>query len=582
MKHLVAALILLLGAQAWAADFGCGRDTDRNGTVDNWCPSDTYDQDYDGVHSTDGDCDDNDWQIRPGISTGKGCSAGQWRTCKADGTGYTSCTSAQWNPLNTDNRFHTDRGYDTVIYIDAVNGNNSTGNGSFANPYQTLEKVSTGGSGAVTINDGTIIVVRAGTYNHTWGANARIWYQTAQCPTKGCAIVAYPGELVKLVKTSTTEGPIMEVSNPNASSKWTVAGFEVDGEDVGEGVGISFWDSGDGHRIFNNYVHNIDGEQNNNLSGIRCYQDTRCNITHNFVTNVCDSSKSSCSLGNTGGVECQKTGCQMNYNVVMAVGGDSVRMGWGLRWKHANNTTTPGYVIGNYVSNVNTGILPHGRSIHVYGNLLSINNLGLTDQGTCTSPGFADPNHYFGPVFVKYNTCYGTSTGIAIRADRYRNADGSLAANACSGTYDPGISEFTHNVIQVNNVVFNVNNGYFRLDPYGPDANRSHFYPSKMTINHNCYHNTGGHTDQAFNDYSANIGDPNFCAERGLYGARYTFANWQSTYPSFDANSFQKNPNFDSIHRATDSDCSDKGYIAYMLSEAPPSPSGGGFLPFVQ
>lgn len=570
MKHLILLVLLCISQVALAADFGCGRDTDRSGGVDNWCPG--TDQDHDGVTSSDGDCDDRDWQIYPGIPTGSGCSANQWRMCKADGTGYTSCTGSTFDPTTADNQLHTDRTYDTAIYIDGVSGNDSTGNGSAGSPYKTLAKVSSNAAGAVTITDGTAIVLRAATYTDTFSylGDLRFFYQTTVCGTKGCALMAYPGETVAIVKTETaTAAAIVEVSTGSSSAKWTIQGLEIDGGSVGEGVGISFYDSGLGHRARNNYVHDIDGNKNNNLSGIRCYQGARCDMTHNFVANVCDTASGSCALANQGGIECQQTGCQMNYNVVTSFGTNDDVMGFGVRWKHANESSDPGYIIGNYISQVNDGINVSGINVYTLGNLVMPNNKGSASAGNCISFGFTDPNRYFGPGFIRYNTCAGdVSSGISIRADRYRDIGGAIAADGCSGTYDPGTSYVQHNVIAIDSVTFGIDNGVVKLHPYGPDSLRSYFYPDKFVINDNCYYNTGGYTTSAFNDFAAN--DANTaCSGRGNLGSAKTFAQWKTEFPTFDSSSYWEDPSLGTISQAQSPNCSDKGYLAYLLLDAP-------------
>ena len=48
----------------------------------------------------------------------------------------------------------------TVIYIDANNGNDSTGMGTESNPYKTLSSTTIG----KVVSHGTCIVLKAGTY----------------------------------------------------------------------------------------------------------------------------------------------------------------------------------------------------------------------------------------------------------------------------------------------------------------------------------------------------------------------------------------------------------------------------------
>ena len=74
-------------------DIGCGRDTNFDGSIDRWCPATNagLDADNDGFLVAD-DCNDYDPNIYPGIKDVSGCSAGQYRYCKRDGS-WSSCAN---------------------------------------------------------------------------------------------------------------------------------------------------------------------------------------------------------------------------------------------------------------------------------------------------------------------------------------------------------------------------------------------------------------------------------------------------------------------------------------------------------
>lgn len=131
MKLLRAlALLLLLASSAWATDKVCGRDTDRDGDVDEWCPSGLFnctDEDGDGVCASD-ECNDRDYFDRPdGYSgTDAGCSNGEVKICQPDGM-YTACM--RYCPLEASRCY----------YLDSTAGNDTTGDGTWEHPWETAK-----------------------------------------------------------------------------------------------------------------------------------------------------------------------------------------------------------------------------------------------------------------------------------------------------------------------------------------------------------------------------------------------------------------------------------------------------------
>ena len=132
--RLIALILLFFASSAWAADIGCGKDTDQNASVDAWCTGifNCTDEDGDG-YCTNGqgpnsgtDCNDQDFfdYPDPAAGTDSGCSSGQAKACQSDGT-YTACQN--FCPSDCLQCY----------YIDTASGNDTTGDGSWATPWKT-------------------------------------------------------------------------------------------------------------------------------------------------------------------------------------------------------------------------------------------------------------------------------------------------------------------------------------------------------------------------------------------------------------------------------------------------------------
>ena len=140
---------LLICSSAFAADKGCGVDTDLNGSVDNWCTGifNCTDEDRDG-YCTNGqgpnsgtDCNDHDFFDHPdGISGKRGsCTGAQAQICQLDGT-YAAC--ADYCPS----------GCLACYYIDLASGNNSNA-GTAASPWLNYSNFSDSNSHPGTWHD---------------------------------------------------------------------------------------------------------------------------------------------------------------------------------------------------------------------------------------------------------------------------------------------------------------------------------------------------------------------------------------------------------------------------------------------
>jgi hypothetical protein len=560
--HAAILALLLLTSTALAADFGCGRDTDRNGSVDNLCPG--GDQDYDGVAAADGDCDDGDWQIFPGVSTGKGCTAGQWRTCKADGTGWTSCSSAQWNPTNAAQRLWADDATDSVVYFDDAAGSNSTGDGSFGNPYQDLRKISVGYSGAITPANRTAYILRGGTYDTDYSSSGNWHARISTSCADNCIIACYPGETCILRHTDSAKTFYQMVFN---ASGWWVDGIEFDRADTGEGGAIDFReDTGAGAAATNLrarriYAHNMDGVDNDNLSALRCEQGSTCRFTHNYIADIWDSADPGDQ--NTGGIVFFRGGAnQAKFNVIVNNG--SQNLDFGIKVKHAAYASS--YLIeGNYISGHGRGIAYGSRNTTIRRNLIIGAATGI-EHGDQGGPSYSGDN------LIEYNTVVVSDNGFQLNPRKSYNINASGAADECSGDYE---GEFLHqyNVIQNSRSSFNQENAILTFDTYRSDLLRADYLVGGLLLfSNNCYYSTTSQT-LLVNEYAANNGNLT-CAGRGDLGGRITLAEWQAAPYSNDAGTTATNPSLASgTYFAESMSCEDKGYSALFSGSPPPTPT---------
>lgn len=354
MKKFVSYTILFWGVfltlavfvcpVAYAADDWCGVDTDFNSTVDNACPEPDKDNDkypssnaWDGPHGVGVvDCDDNDFWIQPGFETASGCVAGSYRTCLPDGT-YTACaTKASFT-------CHTGSGK-TIWY--GASGVTTAGCGTtYATPCNWFCPYNSALACFDAFDPGDCGVHQAGSYTGTWsdgGTSRQIYINNRDGTlTNPISIRAEPGPQpgyagsVKFngAGTSPTEVQLIYTIDSNYLK---FKGIEIDGTSDYSNTGI--WIAGGtAPEIFLNYIHDIGGESNNNLSGVKCTNDTNgCNIHQNFFKNNCEVGD--CTNQNSGHVTVMDDLGIVTINDNIIFGN---QVGFGLRIKHADDNVTP-------------------------------------------------------------------------------------------------------------------------------------------------------------------------------------------------------------------------------------------------
>lgn len=367
----VAAMFMflfLLVSIAQAADVGCGKDTDRNGSVDVWCPH--GDQDLDGFADGE-DCDPQDSRMYPGIS--QACGSGGWQTCQSNGQ-FTTC--------NEVDDFCEATGSGTCYYIDPTSGSDSNNGLSVATAWQTPAKLVTyysGGdqpAGYVNVDAGDAIYVLDGTstFTFTWtqDSSTRAWAFRARDgdATNRIILSAYPGH-----------NPVIDPdcgANCSAiylpqSDYWTVRGLRLEGAQHGIDT---FNDAVYGHIYEINKFTDIRGNGDNNVAGIQCHSLNNAEIRNNEFWGLGTSSGNQTNVGH---IDCYGgNNVRIHHNYADG-SADPSSDNFGFRWKHASTTLTHG---AEYSYNVVSNIRGHGL-IYIQQNTNAFNNYIYNSGGNC-------------------------------------------------------------------------------------------------------------------------------------------------------------------------------------------------------
>lgn len=572
------SVVLFAGIALAATEIcGDGVDNDASGTAGS-CPGGSVDaiystgcdelcaapdQDADG-YATSGytgpnsgvDCDDTRRDIYPGISTDVGCSAGSWRTCQSDGT-FTSCSSSDWCPSACTAG---------CKYINRATGNNSNA-GTKASPWHNHTKFTYNGGG-YTPSAGECFVFFDGTYSETTTYNSYdygwLWNVDGDA-SNHIGVYNYPGEdAVYLDAGGTSGAPKMALACTAGCSYIDWQGVHVTGNYCNAtseipDAGCMAWTVGPNNIV----IRNTRFENN------QCPHDINCssllihdgaspiNVHHNYFFNTYDPAESGENVAEL------TTFRTDGLTVVDNVG----------RKTDANRATGMIFKINKHASAANAFEVKRNRLqngsilIGTGGQSFSLESNVLTD---CDDKAFwikdyGGTSHFTGTMDLQYNTI------INCRPLRYRpseawNANGSSAADVCSGDETLGTFRFRWNVID-DNSSYNGAAGELNVldvDRYGPDGLYTAVIGAgKFVSTNNCYlfDNT-----PYFQVYGSN-GGTSACneSEQGLSGASY--ANWAAwTGAGYDASSFNEDPTFDGDKIATSSNCLNKGWNVGLYS----------------
>lgn len=570
MRKLAALIALLLPLNAWGVALEvCGSGLDEpgntggtpNGTFgscpagyanslngvgcDLLCPG--ADQDNDGytsngqlgtAGSTAIDCDDTNKFIFPGAWTKKGCTGGQIHQCHATNGTYSSCVSPSTVAQNTGVGSHQ-------YWIDCVNGNDTTGDGSYTLPFKTFGKVS-GGSGAtglpaspVTLAAGDAVIVKDGSTPYCSST-----IQASGGGQKVVGILSSNGTALNPITVMSYDPAANFIYNTDGVGLYTSQHYRIIG--LGFFTGTTTQPSASGIRpgtdtiLDSNYFAGMLGDGNNNDSciyaahtnGVKVRRNIllNCKRTTGNVTNISAVKWLDDDGGGGGGSECQDHEAYWNGIVFSTL--DDINGGGCFYEKHgclaadvgANNHP----VRWNSCVNGNFGLTWQGSKMRASDNVF-VNTaliLGVGDGGE--SGGLQDNQFTNNSVYIGTQLTYNPT---------YLVADNLLLTG--NVIYDTKASYVGGN-----------NEGIYSIASYDSAGEKATFesVPYRLTSNSNCFYNPNTAPIWAY----FNQGDSS-----GLYN----FTNWKLRAVSYDALSFVQNPVFDSFYQATSANCVGKGRI---------------------
>lgn len=559
---------------------GSGYDEDSSGTAGS-CPSGEVDawagtgcdllcqgadQDRDGYTTTQGDCDDTNRQIIPDTATTDGCSAGYYRLCKQDGSGYGACTQSSVTPYCPE-----DCG--TCYYIDDVDGSDSTGDGSYASPWQTYLMFTTyyqagdRPSGWHDVSPGECFVFMGGTYDseYLWNGVERGLYMHNESCTSGspCGVYAYPGETVIFDLAGISSDPIPALTI-SSSNYWTISGiiFENNYTDVSHGstnAGVINYGSSSNGKFYNNIVRDNDCPRNNNCTGLAIISSDNTEVYNNLLYDNFDSTTT--GENNTQFLDYLSTGVNVHDNVMFYTDANAAS-GSILKKKQADygDVFTANE---NILFNGDFCLLLSGDTVTAQRNYISDCNRGVevSDLGGKAYMSSGERN-------LEYNTFFNVQQILEYNPTRAYNQDGTSAADKCSGDADIAQLNFRYNIIEDDSGSYAQDTAVIDVDTYGPDQLYADVVTDDtLTIDMNCWYNSAA---TAFRGgiFPSNNGDTT-CAGRGNNGDTYTtWSTW--TAAGWDANSFNEDPALDADGIATTDNCKDWGW------KQPPMPEAGG------
>ncbi len=452
IKRYAALICLTLGLvrpvlAATTVDIpGNGIDEDSTGgdqacaAPDADCDGYTSDGSLGTAGTTYTDCNDGDSKQYPGTQIVTGCSSYDYKTCQTNGS-YTTC---QTGPLDE----HTGSGH--AYYINAGTGSDSNNGLSPGAAWASLNNVSYYSSGApgtaISPVAGDVYYIMgstdiSGTHTGCYGGTYRCGFSTYNrngTSSDHFKLKQYPGATARLApgNSSGTEGSAIEIYY---SDYWDIDGIEITG---GYGSGISGGEGADHITISRTYVHDKDGQANNNLAGIMANGGSYYTFSHNRVKDVCDSTASSTTQWyNTRGIGLFETASfRVDHNQVwytLGVSDSGACKGRNIGMKHSLLTGDAGTsrIDHNRAWNGYDLITICSPNVEVDHNLLVSDNEDNYCYREISGNGGTNTYHYLKNLDVHHNTMIG-----CLMEQDYESG-------ARSSTYVSG-NDYDHNIIK--------------------------------------------------------------------------------------------------------------------------------------
>jgi hypothetical protein len=585
---LVTCVFVVSTAVSAVGDTLLCADDDDDGIVEVFKSVGLPDRDCDtelSVADGGNDCNDLHSQIRNGTFSSDGCSAGEYHYCengvyKTGPGGSLGCTSAA----------PTERATNYYVNTDSGNDSNDCSN---ASPCATFTKFSAGGS--ITVGGDTAIYLRGSAPLTDTNTGNRVPLVTFRTQSAGTSaelqnIIAHDprGPRTTIAptgcSTSVSDCVKFEIEDDN----WWVRGFEITG---GHDDGIKLVGA-DNLRASDNWVHDIDGRNNDNLTGIDVSGsipgDTNIRVDHNIINDVWDADVNSGS-NPTSAAQFDSTTMirtwKANNSIIEAnyisntldpgPNGSFVKVAArGISGKHSCSAANcPDGIIYRY--NIVTKIQGQGiqgLNVHktkVYGNLV------LTHTGFAATENGGGDGYTIDGLDIHHNTSvvYDYNSTQAAIGINDTTSTGAYQASPTLGVY------VRDNIVVDNQTTYDAATGNeAKLITIGANGEDGH-YEELFVTNHGENFPSGYFVSDGNCFYNPNIagltnGFCLYCETPLSLGGGGNFATFWKTTMGMDALGFNEDPFSGaapsaSDYRATSANCLGKGWEYYWPVAVP-------------
>ncbi len=506
----------------------------------------TPDSDRDGYVDSE-DCAPNDRTIYAGVRVT--CGTDGTKLCNATGS-YSACVEGELDEST---------GSGNAYYVNPSTGSDGANCLTRATACATLAPFSEGGAKALAAGD--VLYLMSGTIDSAINTtcsgvrSALCISGTAGTAANPVVIKAYPGQ----TPTITLSGCNSKANHCKAIYAFSGANYVTVGPKITfrDFFGAAYkGDFSDFNRVTGNTIRDLDGETNNNQTGIDLQTMIDFEVDHNDVFDVYD--RTNISYPNNVQITAFRGSGRIHHNLVHTSFAAATAPGC-IKYKHADYGTANGKGRFDPVctgdveidNNIlwNCGTFSHGSigsgqaNSHIHHNLL-VNSAWIThdDLGgdTCSLGNL-----------IEYNTVLG-------RALHYD----PVATYAAIGSF-----AYQRNVIQDSETSYPQESKFIEIGTYGSDVDYNNTVPSNLTLANNCYRNTLG-TALSFGLFE---GSP------GTTGATYAgLTAWKAAFTSNDTGSVQMSSNVAAETFApADASCLLMGHLANWVSETGSTQSGG-------